>query len=75
MWFLPHSTVLRIEHRRRRERHCDDAVVPSSAGRHPRMVATANTIVNGSTASTSEARKADVMVGAAVAHENIEYPY
>lgn len=41
------------------------APVPRAAGRHPRRVPTARTIVNASTTSTSEARKAEPMAGAA----------
>src|SRR6516225_12279552 len=43
------------------------AVVPSAAGRQPRNVATASTIVKASTTSTREAKNAAVTAGAAVA--------
>src|SRR5436190_1756463 len=42
------------------------AAVPSAAGRQPRKVATARTIVKASTTSTSEARNAAPIAGAAV---------
>src|SRR5258707_5396077 len=41
------------------------AAVPKAAGRHPRTVPTARTMVNASTTSTSEARKAEPTAEAA----------
>src|SRR5712691_6876836 len=48
------------------------AKVPSAAGRQLRTVATASTIVNASTTSTSELRKAAEIAGAAVVQIGIE---
>src|SRR4051794_23406315 len=50
------------------------AAVPRRAGRGPRIVATASTIVNASTTSTNEARNAAVIAGAAVVQVNIDAP-
>src|SRR6516162_7846219 len=45
--------------------------VPSAAGRQPRNVATASTIVKASTTSTSEAKNAALIAGAAVDQDGI----
>src|SRR3546814_7186463 len=51
------------------------AAVPSAAGRQPRKVATASTMVKASTTSTREARKVALMAGAAVDQVNIRYSF
>src|SRR6266581_1741878 len=52
-------------------RKASPARVPASADRHPRTVPTASTMVSASTASTSEARKAEAIAGPAWARESM----
>jgi len=56
----------RAEQKDDARQHTEPAAVPSAAGRQPRKVATASTMVKASTTSTSEARKAALIAGAAV---------
>src|SRR5436305_9828353 len=51
------------------------AAVPNAAGRQPRKVATARTIVKASTTSTIEAKNAALTAGAAMDQLSIEIPF
>jgi hypothetical protein len=50
------------------------AAVPTAAGRQPRNVATARTIVKASTTSTIEAKNAALTAGAAMDKVGIKFP-